>query len=188
LDEEGVPKELNASQLWEVAWCFDNMNYRNKETKRHTKPGTETEAGAAGQRRGRGCVQVGRGGCEPGFLPDRRLFLPDNFWFLPALAACYRMLPHNFFAGRGRESENHGGTEAQSHAEEGVRSQEPERASCVDFRGKKFGLLRESSRSFTKVRTDQARNSAMFGFPSPPRDGCPRDVVRLRETWSHCYG
>ena len=36
----------------------------------------------------------------------------------------------------------------------------------ADFRGKKCGL---------------------FGFPSPPRDGCPREVVRLRETWSHCY-
>jgi len=23
-----------------------------------------------------------------------------------------------------------------------------------------------------------------FGFPSPPRDGCPRGVVRYRETWS----
>jgi hypothetical protein len=50
LDEEGVPKELNASQLWEVTLCLDRMNYRNKETERHMKPGTETDAGAAGQR------------------------------------------------------------------------------------------------------------------------------------------
>src|SRR5882724_8846308 len=26
-----------------------------------------------------------------------------------------------------------------------------------------------------------------FGFPSPPRDGCPKGVVRWRETWSGCY-
>ncbi len=25
-----------------------------------------------------------------------------------------------------------------------------------------------------------------FGFPSPPRDGCPIGVVRWRETWSGC--
>src|SRR5258708_6895794 len=48
--------------------------------------------------------------------------------------------------------------------------------------------LRVVTRCFTKVRTDQARNSAMFGFPSPPQVRCPKWVVRLRETWSHCYG
>lgn len=38
------------------------------------------------------------------------------------------------------------------------------RAQRADFRGKKCGF---------------------FGFPSPPRVGCPRGVVRWRETWSH---
>ena len=27
-----------------------------------------------------------------------------------------------------------------------------------------------------------------FGFPSPPRDGCPKGVVRWRETWSRKCG
>jgi len=27
----------------------------------------------------------------------------------------------------------------------------------------------------------------LFGFPSPPRDGCPRGVVRWRETWSRKF-
>ena len=27
-----------------------------------------------------------------------------------------------------------------------------------------------------------------FGFPSPPRDGCPKGVVRWRETWSRKFG
>jgi len=48
--------------------------------------------------------------------------------------------------------------------------------------------VREVSRKSTKVRTDQARKSSMFGFPSPPQVRCPKWVVRLRETWSHCYG
>src|SRR6266403_1173589 len=49
---------------------------------------------------------------------------------------------------------------------------------------RKCGLFHESPRSFTKVRTDQARNSAIFGFPSPPQVRCPSGVVRWRETWS----
>ncbi len=53
---------------------------------------------------------------------------------------------------------------------------------------KSYGLFRIFPRSFTIFRTDQARKSSMFGFPSPPRDGCRKWVVRLRETWSHCYG
>src|SRR5882762_1340707 len=28
------------------------------------------------------------------------------------------------------------------------------------------------------------RKCGLFGFPSPPRDGCPSGVVRWRETWS----
>jgi hypothetical protein len=35
-------------------------------------------------------------------------------------------------------------------------------AQQVDLCGTKFGLFHESARSFTKVRTDQARKSAMF--------------------------
>src|SRR5258707_85624 len=27
----------------------------------------------------------------------------------------------------------------------------------------------------------------MLGSQSPPRDGCPKGVVRWRETWSGCY-
>src|SRR5882724_9986425 len=53
---------------------------------------------------------------------------------------------------------------------------------------RKCGLFHEVTRSFTKVRADQGRGYAMFGFPSPPQVRCPKWVVRLRETWSHCYG
>ena len=58
----------------------------------------------------------------------------------------------------------------------------------AELSGKKCGLLQVVTRKFTKVRTDQARNSAMFGFPSPPRVRCPKWVVRLRETWSRLFG
>ena len=32
------------------------------------------------------------------------------------------------------------------------------------------------------------KSYGLFGFPSPPQVSCPKLVVRLRETWSHCYG
>ena len=52
LDEEDVPRENGTHPAHgRRRVCFDNMKHRNKEAKRDMKPGTETEAGAAGQRR-----------------------------------------------------------------------------------------------------------------------------------------
>ncbi len=39
--------------------------------------------------------------------------------------------------------------------------------------------------TFAGKSADLCGNSyGLFGFPSPPRDGCPSGVVRWRETWS----
>ena len=78
----------------------------------------------------------------------------------------------------------------------------------ADFCRKKCGLFRESSDCYgwdsffirkagneesrkgistakhAKHAKRMARSIRKFGFPSPPRDGCPRGVVRWRETWS----
>ncbi len=44
-----------------------------------------------------------------------------------------------------------------------------------------YAKVREVSRKSTKVRTDQGRGYAMFGFPSPPQVRCPKWVARLRK-------
>jgi len=125
---------------------------------------------------------VGKGGRNGRFLAD--IFPP-----LPAFSQHFPPFPtfsHFIFilwpSGAGWEMEGWiiaavGGAEWEDAAGRGA-----------DLCGKKCGLLREGSRKFAKVRTEQARKSAMFGFPSPPQVRCPKWVVRLRETWSHCYG
>jgi hypothetical protein len=57
---------------------------------------------------------------------------------------------------------------------------------------RRIGLMREKvricARRFTKFHESSHRSGPWFGFPSPPRDGCPDEVVRSRETWSRLFG
>src|SRR5258706_4876814 len=70
------------------------MKYRNKETKRHRKPGTETEAGTAAP---------GRDGQAPErweMAVQNRSFFPDRVQFshlFPGFPGISHLFPHRFF-------------------------------------------------------------------------------------------
>jgi len=155
----------------EAALCFDNRKNMNNEPMRLLKPGIEEpEAGAtAPGRDGRAPRKVGKGGKEMAKAsPFSRLFPP-----FPGFS---HLFPLNFLTTDGhrwtripvkqttetrrrRASGEGSGLAGKSLGRSGIR---PNHAlglakSC----GKKCGLLRESPRKSTKVRTDQARKSSI---------------------------
>ncbi len=99
--------------------------------------------------------------------------------FGPLKGAIARLRPPSptwiFWRGKRRE-ENHRDTEARSQDGDaegeslGRCGKRPYRALVRNYAGKITGCY------------------GLFGFPSPPRDGCPKGVVRWRETWSRLFG
>jgi len=127
-----------------VCGCFDNMKYRNKETKRHRKPGTETEAGTAAP---------GRDGQAPErweMAVQNRSFFPDILGFFhlfPRFPGFSHLFPLRFYfvAKRGRDSE--------------VRSQRVD--GRAHFKVEKCGFMRNKvrivSRCYAKVHKSSHR-------------------------------
>jgi len=160
------------------------MKYRNKETKRHRKPGTETEAGTA----------------APGWdgqAPERwemavqnRSFFPDRVQFshlFPGFPGISHLFPHRFFLRDEYEDKAHPPAPSHFRGRGDVCWTALPRASLADSlcpglhigrpygaamcraaHGRsdlcvtKFGLFRDVTRKSTKVRTEQGRGYAML--------------------------
>src|SRR5258707_1234488 len=81
--------------------------------------------------------------------------------------------------GDGAKPQGHSGTEPRHRGERRRAGKNLGRSGIRPYRalggaelcGKNYGFLRVFPRFSTILRTELGRKSAMFGFPSPPRDG-----------------
>ena len=154
--------------------CFDNMN---NEPKKLMKPGTETEAVAAGQRRIGKRVQAGGSGQAIGkriglahIAPASTRLGPDNSTQVvdfPHLSTvrffCEAMKSRNE---KGRSLREFGGLGFSPLLRLALRAQSrPDMTNLVRPYAQNVtaccAKVRESPRSFTKVRTDQGRKSSI---------------------------
>jgi len=119
-----------------------------------------------GKRREEGGPEVGKNGSELRFFPA-----------LPTISRHFPPFPTSiFFAG-------------QTQPNFGQRNDWQRNVVKESRNGaKNYGLLRIISRKSAKFHESSHRSGPWFGFPSPPRDGCPSGVVRWRETWSRLFG
>src|SRR6266404_7526294 len=135
----------------------ETMNWREwiLAAKEHRKRKvSEIPSPEGGKRREEGGPEVGKGGSELRFFPA-----------LPTISRHFPPFPTSiFFAG-------------QTQPNFGQRNDWQRNVVKESRNGaKNYGLLRIISRKSAKFHESSHRSGPWFGFPSPPRDGCPEGL------------
>ena len=151
---------------------FKTMNWREwiLAAKEHRKRKvSEIPSPEGGKRREEGGPEVGKSGSELRFFPA-----------LPTISRHFPPFPTSiFFAGQTQQNFGQRNDWQRNVVKESRNG------------AKNYGLLRIISRKSAKFHESSHRSGPWFGFPSPPRDGCPEglfaDAKRGRDC-SDCYG